>query len=212
MDLKEAAARFHRAVEHCDNLVEVHKRAGTGGQGRRYREVSVNRAVVVLAIATWQAVVQDLATVLLDASMPPRSDPSYGVASLLAGRVKTEIGAFATPNPENVRKLLQAAGHDPRTSWTWKTGKFGHTLLRPDDVESRLQGWLKVRHAIAHGHERMPSVDVLQAVAPTSPYRDDPPVRLVDAKNCLYFVRRITQATADGAAAHLGVSKQSFKS
>jgi hypothetical protein len=212
VDLPEAAARFHRAVEHCDNLVEVHRRAGSGGQGRRYIEVSVNRAVIVLAIATWQAVAQDLASVLLDASMPPRSHASYGVASLLAGRVKTEIGAFATPNPENARKLLQGAGYDPRPSWTWKTGKFGHTVLGPAQIEVQLRGWLSVRHAIAHGHEGMPAVDVLQAVAPNSPFRADPPIRLVDAKNCLYFVRRLTQVTADGVAAHLGVPTQAFKS
>ncbi len=114
MDLAGAAARFHRATEHCDNLVMIHRRAGTGGQGRRYIETSINRAVIVIAMACWQAAVQDLAGVLLDASMPPARDPGRGVANLLAGRLRTEIGAFSTPNAENTRQLLQSAGYDPR--------------------------------------------------------------------------------------------------
>jgi hypothetical protein len=37
----------------------------------------------------------------------------------LTGHVSQQIGAFATPNWENVRKLMRGAGFDPRPHWTW---------------------------------------------------------------------------------------------
>jgi len=209
VNLAEAAAAFSRATAHCDNLVKVHRRAGTGGQGRRFIEVSVNRAVIVIAVACWQSVVQDLTKVLLDASMPAKGSPGWGTANLLAGRVSSEIGKFSTPNAENTRTLLQSAGFDARPSWTWSTGRFGRDTLTPTQVESRLAEWLKIRHAIAHGHEHMPCVGVLQAVTPKS-QPQDPPIRLVDAIQCLNFVRRLAQVTADGVASHLGVPLETF--
>lgn len=208
--LRRALVAFGRATAHCDNLVKVHRRAGTGGQGRRFIEVSVNRAVIVIAIACWQSVVQDLTRVLVDASMPAKGNPSWGTANLLAGRVSSEIGRFSTPNAENTRGLLQSAGFDPRPSWTWSTGRFGRDTLTPNQVESRLSEWLKIRHAIAHGHEQMPCVAVLQAVTPKS-QPQDPPIRLVDAIQCLDFVRRLAQVTGDGVATHLGVPLESFR-
>jgi len=61
---------------------------------------------VVLAVASWQAVVQDYALVCIDLSAPapggPLSPASYAV---LAGRVRNDIGAFATPNAQNTRKV-----------------------------------------------------------------------------------------------------------
>ena len=209
MQLGEAATAFGRATAHCDNLVKVHRRAGTGGQGRRFIEVSVNRAVIVIAVACWQSVVQDLTKVLLDASMPAQGTTGWGTANLLVGRVKTEIGKFSTPNAENTRLLLQSAGCDPRPYWTWRTGRFGRDTLTPNQVESRLADWLKVRHAIAHGHEEMPCVPVLQAVTSASKPQD-PAIRLVDAMQCLDFVRRLAQVTSDGVAGHLGVPLEVF--
>ena len=62
--------RFDNAMTHCDNLVKIDQRAG-GGRGRtRMVESSVNRAVIVLAIASWQAFVQDTTYFLLHRRMP----------------------------------------------------------------------------------------------------------------------------------------------
>jgi hypothetical protein len=50
---------FESAMIHCDNLIKLERRAG-GGRGKALMwEVSANRAVIVLAIASWQAFVQD---------------------------------------------------------------------------------------------------------------------------------------------------------
>ncbi len=187
-------------MEHCDNLVLVHQRSGTGTRGRRRTEISVNRAVIVIAIASWQAVVQDMTEFLLERHMPAPTEPNYGVARLIKGQVDGAIGRFSTPNPENTRELLKTVGFDPRPFWTWTAGPPGSPVtLRPADVEQRLRTWLKVRHAIAHGEEKLPEVDVLQAVRQQQVSSvDGPTVRLYDAKQCVSFVRKLTDVTING--------------
>lgn len=86
MDLVQAAANFRRAIAHADNLVSVHRRAGSGGRGRRTEEVSINRAVVVITVATWQAAVQDLTLACLAQSEPPPTDPFLPAYKVIAAR------------------------------------------------------------------------------------------------------------------------------
>jgi len=144
MDLATAAENFKRSIVHCDNLVTVHRRAGTGDRGRRTEEVSINRAVVVIAVATWQAAIQDMTLACLDMSSPKASTESYPAYRVIGGRVRKEVGDFATPNAENARRLFQGVGFDPRGSWTWKTygGRgVGPVTVRPDEVETKLNEW-----------------------------------------------------------------------
>jgi hypothetical protein len=210
MDITQALEAFRRATQHCDNLVMVHRGYGGPGLGRRSEEVSLNRAVIVLAVASWQAVVQDLTFAALDLSAPsPASGMTSATYAVLAGRVRTEIGAFATPNAENSRKLLIAAGFDPRPHWTWRQGGgrgVGMITITPQNVDTRVNEWLRVRHAIAHGHAQLPQVAALQAVraAPANPPAD-PTIRLLDAEQCLTFFRRVTSLTTRALAGHLGV-------
>lgn len=209
MDLDQAAANFRRAIAHANNLIEVHRRAGTGGRGRRTEEVSINRAVVVITVATWQAAVQDMTLAVLDTSAPAPGDPFLPAYRVIAGRVNAEVGSFSTPNAQNSRKLLQGVGFDPRTHWTWSQpgGRgVGRITMRTGDVDSRIDQWLRLRHAIAHGHEHLPSVDVLQAVRTSGTPLVDPPLRLVDAAQCLTFFKRVVHLSGDALAAHLGVS------
>ncbi|MDT5045138.1 MAG: hypothetical protein QOD10_274 [Mycobacterium sp.] len=63
---------FENAMVHCDNLIKVHQKAGTGTRGGEWIESSVNRAVIVLAIASWQAVVQDMTRFLLERGTPQK--------------------------------------------------------------------------------------------------------------------------------------------
>lgn len=197
---------FDRAMQHCDNLVRVHQRAGGEGKGRRREETSLNRAVVVIAMASWQAVVQDMTRYLVDAHMPATTDPNHGVAQLLRGFVLRELDKFSTPNAENTRQLLQAVGFDPRPYWTWSNGGQGSRArtYKPHDIESQLRDWLKVRHAIAHGDKKLPEVEVLQAVREGSVSKvSGPAVRLTDAKACINFVRTLTMSTLSGLDAEM---------
>jgi len=211
LDLFEAVDNFERATSHCDNLIEVHRGYGGPAQGRRDKEVSVNRAVVVIAVASWQAVIQDYTLACVDLSAPAPTGPLSPLTyNVLAGRVRQEVGAFSTPNAQNVRKLLIGAGFDPRPYWTWTQSAGqgqGMKTWKPGDADDRIDEWLKVRHAIAHGHDVLPHVLALASVRERPKHQPlaNPTLRLADAEQCLAFFRRLTRLTGAGLAIHLGV-------
>jgi hypothetical protein len=224
MDLAEAKTRFERAMGYCDDIIAVHQGHGGGKRGLRTKETSLNRAVVVLAVAAWQSVVQDLTMAALDHAQPKGA---MGPSSLLRGQVDKEIGAFSTPNSSNTRSLLKLVDYDPYLRWTW-TQKGGQGrpafTVTSQTAEVRTDGWLRLRHDIAHGHQSLSVVEVLQDVRQQADswmtadhnrkWKDainhlkskqyEPSLRLVDAKNCVAHFRRLAQLTAEGLIA-LGV-------
>jgi hypothetical protein len=72
----DAEDEFLRALEDPLNLIAVH-RAMNRGPGRRVREMSLNRAVVVLTVAAWQAYLQDLVNEILDKIAIPAGQTGY---------------------------------------------------------------------------------------------------------------------------------------
>lgn len=210
MDLDEARSNFNRAIKHCDNLVSVHRGHGGPAQGRRAEETSLNRAVIVITTASWQAFAQDETRALLDLSAPVGGTPLTAAAYKgLRRHVEVAINNFATPYAHNVRTLIQGVGFDPRPHWTWTQagGTAGKVTWTPKMVDDRIDEWLKVRHAVAHGHAALPQFTALQAVrlAPGPPPAN-PPLRLVDAEQCLSFFRRVVRRTELAVAGHLGVA------
>lgn len=209
MDIEEAASRYKRSSKHAHNLIELHQRSGQGKRGRRHLEHSLNRAVVVTMVATWQATVQDLVHTLLDFAPPAASDPHRHHHLMVIAGIRERVGKFATPNAEKSRDLLKAAGFDPRPLWTWETrpGRANSQRWSPADVDRRMNQWLKLRHAIAHGDEELPAVDALTVVR--NPSRGGkngkPQIWLPDAIDCVDFFHRVVVATGDGVATHLGV-------
>lgn len=212
MDLPESAERFIRAMSYCDDLVKVHQSHGGPSPGRRAEETSLNRAIVVLSVAAWQSAVQDLATTTLNAARSGVGGVvSQSTFQFFEARAANEIKSFSTPNSENVERLLRLMGFDPRPHWTWeyRGGQgIGMVTLRPQDVEDRMRDWLRLRHDIAHGHPELSAVTVLQSVRqkPSPPASGSPSTRLVDAKSCVAFFRRVTELTGDALAGHLGAA------
>lgn len=206
--LTDDAASFRRAMTHCANLVAVHRGHGGAAPGRRDQEISLNRAVIVLTVAAWQAAVQDMTETTLVAGQPPPGSPLTNYYNLVAGQVRSEIGRFSTPNAENTRRLLQSAGFDPRPHWTWTQmgGQgVGQITITPAIASTRIGEWLRVRHDIAHGRSEITSVNVLQAVRqnPNPAPGWHPTIRLVDAEQCMSFFRRLCQLMANALGAQL---------
>lgn len=209
MDVQQAANNFDAALKHCDNVIAAHRGNGGGGVGRRYIEVSLNRAVIVMAVAAWQAAVQDLTTAILDTARPT-GPTTLDIAryDTFMGPVRKAVIDFATPNAQNTRKLMISAGYDPRSLWTYSSnGGRGRPLevWGPAMVEARLDEWLKLRHAVAHGHDELPAVQALEAVRLEGKV-ESPPLRLKDAERCVTFLNRLVRLTSVGVAAHLGTA------
>lgn len=215
MDVQEAVDNFATAMIHCDNLVAVHRAAGGTNRGRRTTETSVNRGTIVLAVAAWQAFVQDTAVALRDKAMAELNAVSS--APRLAAAMSnwnTDFSAalekFSTPGPDQTCSLLMRIGFNPRPNWTWtQNGGRGNAsvVVQPVHVAKVITQWLRVRHDVAHGHTTIHSLAVLTAVRDpktSDKAKQAPTLRLTDAIDCVAFFRSIVRLTADAAAHHLG--------
>ena len=216
MDLPEASARFMAAIRYCDDVVAVHRRAGTGGVGRRTEEVTLNRAVVVLGVAAWQVVVENLVLTAIDAaSAHAGANPPITLAAY-TGTVRGQVKRFSTPNSAQSRELLRTVGFDPKPYWD----AYSVPGRQPaGTLQDQLDGWLRVRHAIAHADPVLPPEQVLQHVrqsvanqvaaglsAANFTYPASPGLRLSDAESCVKFIRRIARVTGDGFAREMQVA------
>lgn len=201
-------------MQHCDNLIEIH-RAPDKGQGRRTTETSINRGTIVLAVAAWQAFIQDIAMVLRD-ELVAEAKNAPG-ARLLADAIdqwkivfEVALKDFSTPNPDNSRNLLKRVGFDPQPHWTWtQSGGRGNASItvEPKHVRKVIFQWIRVRNDVAHGHSTITSLPILGAVRDPDSSAGliaAPTLRLDDAIACVRFFRSVTRLTAEGAAGLLG--------
>jgi hypothetical protein len=212
MDIATVAENFVRAMSHCDNLITVHKNHGGTGAGRRREETSLNRAVIVIAVASWQSFVQDAATSLAWLGQPPAGSGNTNFYLLVKGRVNKEIDSLNTPNANNSRRLLRGAGYDPFPSWTWQVATRGRGSRTTTSHENsdKLDQWLKIRHAIAHGDRLLPPCLVLESVR-QGKHQSPAGAALhrADAEDCVEHIRLLVESSGAGMAAHLGLTNAS---
>ena len=130
------------------------------------RDLALNRSVVVLTVAAWQAWVETYVKSALTAMaathkdrLPDSPDEQLRqAASPLINLALQEVARFNTPDAGGVCRLIGLLGDDPRPRWSFN-GVGGQRS--PGDVSGRLDDWLRVRHAIAHGARHLPTVQVL---------------------------------------------------
>ena len=204
----DCQALYSEVSTHATNLVTAHRLLGdavpdpqdpnytAARRGRRVGEVSLNRGIVVMTVAAWQAYVEELARTLFEAIRPPANDPSYAAYRVHRAQGLSRLGRFNTPNAYNTRQLLLEAGFDVNGYWTWTVGREHLTV---SDVQSRLDDWLAVRHRIAHGAD-LPSVDILAS-------RSDGTrtLHLRNAEACIRFFERLVLCTSDGARTEFSI-------
>lgn len=185
---------FYTAMEDPRQLVTIHRRLGQG-RGRRTLELSLNRSIVVLTVAAWQAYIEELARVFLDSMGTPDASSKAGrtLTALWHNRrqeLEKAIDNYSTANADNTTKLLSALGFDARPHWTWGSGG-GH--VTPGQAIQRLNQWVRVRNAIAHGSSLPSNTRVI------TENESGPTVRLKDAEACISFIEHMTQGTNLGA-------------
>jgi len=182
----DALLDLDRAFKDADNLLKIHLEEKA--RGRRWARTSLNRAMVVLAVAAWQAFCERLATQGVQALKPSDAGlmPEW---RLLGARMNNAIYRFATPNAENTQALLIGLGYDPWPDWNLT---IDGEAISQERTQRTLNEWLKVRHAIAHGAGVLPDVQVLR--------KPDGSLRLwrVDAEACMAFIKQLAEATYNG--------------
>lgn len=191
--VERCLTEFSEATKDAQNLLDIHK-VLNDGPGRRVKEVSLNRAVVVFTVAAWQAFIQDLTVHLLSTLQPRQGALTIPAFRLQKVLVHNQVRNFSTPSAEHSRDLLLSVGFDPRPHWYWSVGP---ETITPAQAHDRLNNWLRVRHSLAHG-DALPDVAVLHKLA-----NGGRSLRMKEATRCLRFFERLSQATADGASAEL---------
>jgi hypothetical protein len=105
--------------------------------------------------------------------------------------LKQRIRRYSTPNGTNTIDLLHLVGYDVKEQWRWQ---HGPVAIHPAEAVKRLNAWVDVRHAIAHG-DRLPSLSVISTTN-----KSGPSVRLSNAESCLSFIEALALCTRQGAA------------
>ncbi len=189
--IEDAEREFDRLLTDSRNLIEIH-RALNRDPGLRVREMSLNRAVVVLTVAAWQSYVQDLLAELLELFAIPAGEHGRALYVAINADARRAMHDFATPNAENTRNLLMRTGFDPWPHWQWQAGPLRISTAR---ARERMNQWLAVRHAIAHGHDDLPDVDVLPALPDGRRT-----LRRSEAEACIRFFTNVVSRTTAAAA------------
>ena len=90
-------------------------------------------------------------------------------------------------------------------------GKVGWVVRTPNDVDTIMNEWLNVRHALAHGHAELPLVSVLEVVrGHPANWQGQATLRRDDASSCVAFFKRLVAVTAAAAASEFGASVPSW--
>ena len=216
---QDAADRYRVGIAHAHNVVQAHRASGGPGRGRRTAEVSLNRAIVLMAVASWQALIEDL---VLAAFQHTTGVTNQGRIN----KVRDEVKKFATPDAAKSRRLIKdnIDGLDILPAWQWsKHGGQGLGLLvtGPHEAAAQLEAWLRIRHAVAHGARNLfegfvepftspPIAGASTTATDLRPYVSKnyrqggtATLGLTDARQCLTFFNNLSDATGNTLTAQL---------
>jgi len=187
---QRAATEFSAAMKDPQNLIDIHRDLNAG-RGRRWRETTLNRSVVVITVAAWQADVEDLARGIVQTLKPAPGAPGFGSWQLVKALTDGSLSRFNTPNSINTRNVLVNVGFDPTMHWTWTAGPAS---FNSGHVSTLMDEWLRVRHSVAHGAD-LAAVSVVDRTS-----GGQATLTRRNAETCMSFFSRVVALT--DAAAH----------
>jgi hypothetical protein len=199
-----AKTRFEATLKPARDLIAIHKDLSTAA-GRRERELSLNRGAVVFAVAAWQAFVEQLTQGILNGFAPPPGDPCTGTYVLRKSYLEGQIRNLNTPDTRKTMALWRLIAFDPFSAWTFsfdwekqRSVRRGGSIadsatLTVGGCKAELDGWLQVRHKIAHG-DVFPAIPSVTAFV-TGSRAGVPRLQRRDADRCVSFFSALVTAT-----------------
>ncbi len=185
--------RFKDALKDIEELEGFAKVKQTG-RGRRWHHSSLYKAGIVLTVAAWEAYVENVLKEAFTILEPHISAADKPMFRLREAELANLVKKLNTPNKENVLKLVEAALNVKiESSWEWNvtSRRWSGT-----DVSKRLNGWLLVRHQIAHG-------GIIGTSLPRELGIDDGKILLKHMRGCKDTLTHIVDATDRALANHL---------
>jgi hypothetical protein len=188
----QAKAAFDAQIADADNFIAVH-RLTSGDAGRRWAQMSLNRAVVVSTVAAWQAFLEKSARAVVRHLEVPQNDLSRPAWELLNADVSGAVSRFNTPNHSEASKLFIRLGYQLDSNWRFELSGPRRSY-HPGSARTELNGWVLVRHSIAHGFELKED----EAAGLITENQGGRSLRRSDAERCIDFFKRLAGLTADG--------------
>ncbi len=188
---QQARDEFAVAMKDPHNLIWLHQNS-QDGQGRRHHQTTLNRAVIVLTGAAWQAYVQDTTEAILSSLEVPAGHQGHPLWALIRAATKSAVGRFNTPDARNSLALFTTVGFNPIPSWTFTIGKPPRKYS-DKDVKGEINDWLNVRHKIAHGAP-LPDIPLVSGST-----QSRPSLHRKDAERCIEFFEKVVCVTASTA-------------
>jgi hypothetical protein len=187
-----AHTQFGAQIGFVDQLIAIHGKLQTG-QGRRHEQDAIHRAGVVMTVAAWESYIEK---VLIEAFAAVVASAAGGpnwarhILTLKSTEVKEVASDFHTPNGENVQRMFKRAlEFDPIPSWIWTAP---HRNWNPDEMKTRLNAWVKIRHSVAHGGDLPNNIQWIK-----HPATQLPRLNLTLLKECKRFFEHVVIQTDD---------------
>jgi hypothetical protein len=135
-----------------DELITAHRRLTTGHRGRQWGVGSLNRAILVIAVSSWEAYIEQVIEETIILIKPPYP-PVTNWQSLYAS-TKSTIGRFNNPNAEHVKTIFRdcIGITDITSEWYWRNCDTARAVEYLNELLSK-------RHEIAHGINPRPIID-----------------------------------------------------
>ena len=185
-----AKAQFAIQIGYVDQLITIHGKLQSG-QGRRHEQDAIHRAGVVMTVAAWETYAEKVlleAFAALVASGAGGPNWARHILALKSIEVKEAAADFHTPNGENVQRMFKRAlEFDPIPSWNWNAP---HRNWNPEEMKTRLNAWVKIRHSVAHGGELPTNIQWIK-----HPATHIPRLNLTLLRECKRFFEHVVDQT-----------------
>lgn len=198
--MHSAVRRFKSTIGQSDGLISLrdeirthrskNKLAPTAGRPAT-EVVNLDRAVIVLTVAAWQAFIEDFAKAC-------SQDNRFSTAARQAVGQRADL--LSTPNVDKIRDLFAPMQLTPQATWGSATSPSANEAVM-------LNQWLNVRHWIAHGNAapRRAVHHVLKVFQglPSSATRKAA-ISVGDGERCVSFFKHLVATTVTDMATVLG--------
>jgi hypothetical protein len=145
--VRQAEGKFDKAIRVPGRVLAVEQMVKWGAGFPANRQ-ALYEATVVLTIGAWQSFAEDIARAVLASTVKSAGSQGSKLEALTTASLEESIRRFNTPNMENVRTLFKNVGFDLGTDWTVT---LQGTSLMSHEAGTLVNGWLQVRHSVAHG-------------------------------------------------------------
>ena len=157
--MSRALDTFTRQQTYIEQLIEVHEANNRRKPSARRDYSALSHAGVVFCVAFWQAYSTNVVAEVYDEvdsliKNPDSNIESWNKSVFELNRKSLEGKRLNTPNSRNVINFFRdTLGFDPAKKWGVEKRNLGKWGEGAHGISGRIDFWLSVRHAVAHGFE-----------------------------------------------------------